>query len=64
MAEPNTAALIPLLRRLGMTETGVHRVFATFNVAAPGFERARDQAARTRGEALGGLRGEPGGEAS
>jgi hypothetical protein len=45
VAEPNTAALIPRLRQLGMDQAGVHRVFATFNVAAPGFRAARDQAA-------------------
>jgi hypothetical protein len=45
VAEPNTAALIPQLRRLGMGTAALHRVFATFNVAAPGFERARAQAA-------------------
>jgi hypothetical protein len=44
VAEPNTAALIPQLRRLGMGTAALHRVFATFNVAAPGFERARAQA--------------------
>ena len=32
-ATPNTAALIPLLRRDGMSEDGVERVFSTFNVA-------------------------------
>jgi coenzyme F420-reducing hydrogenase gamma subunit len=45
VAEPNTAALIPQLRRLGMDTAGLHRVFATFNVASPGFQKARDQAA-------------------
>jgi coenzyme F420-reducing hydrogenase gamma subunit len=45
VAQPNTAALIPQLRRLGMDTAGLQRVFATFNVAAPGFEAARDQAA-------------------
>jgi sulfhydrogenase subunit delta len=51
VAEPNTAALIPRLRRLGMGTAALHRVFATFNVAAPGFERATAQAAA--GEAAG-----------
>src|SRR5262245_57438393 len=32
-ATPNTAALIPVLRRDGMSEGGVDRVFSTFNVA-------------------------------
>ena len=31
-ATPNTAALIPVLRRDGMTTDGVDRVFSTFNV--------------------------------
>jgi len=44
VAEPNTAALIPQLQRLGMGTAALRRVFATFNVAAPGFERARAQA--------------------
>ena len=43
VAQPNTAALIPQLRRLGMDTAALHRVFATFNVAAPGFEAAREQ---------------------
>ena len=37
MGSPNVPALIPLLRRNGMTGDEVGRVFATFNVAAPGF---------------------------
>jgi sulfhydrogenase subunit delta len=45
VAEPNTAALIPQLRRLGMDTAALHRVFATFNVAAPGFAKARNEAA-------------------
>jgi hypothetical protein len=32
---PNLAALIAQLRRLGMTEAEVDRVFATFNAASP-----------------------------
>jgi sulfhydrogenase subunit delta len=32
-ATPNSAALIPLLRRDGMSGAGVERVFSTFNVA-------------------------------
>ena len=55
VAEPNTAALIPQLRRLGMDTAGLQRVFATFNVATPGFTRARDQAAEApRGERAAG----------
>jgi len=45
VAEPNTVALIPQLRRLGMDTAGLHRVFATFNVASPGFRKARDELA-------------------
>jgi sulfhydrogenase subunit delta len=52
VAQPNTAALIPQLRRLGMDTAGLHRVFATFNVAAPGF-------AQTRDELAGNPRGDP-----
>jgi sulfhydrogenase subunit delta len=40
VAEPNTASLIPQLRRLGMTDDGIGRVFSTFNAAAPGFAAA------------------------
>jgi len=47
VAEPNTAALIPWLQRLGLTGQELDRVFATFNVAAPGFEKARGEAAGT-----------------
>ena len=35
METPNTDALIPLLRRQGLDERGVERVFQTFNAAAP-----------------------------
>ena len=45
VAEPNTAALLPRLRRLGLDTAGLQRVFATFNVASPGFQKARDEAA-------------------
>jgi hypothetical protein len=45
IAEPNTAALIPTLRLLGMTAPDVDRVFATFNAATPEFTTARQQAA-------------------
>src|ERR1035441_4233435 len=37
VAEPNVAALTGQLRRLGMTDGEVDRVFATFNAAAPEF---------------------------
>jgi sulfhydrogenase subunit delta len=40
VAEPNTGSLIPQLRRFGMTDADVGRVFSTFNAAAPGFARA------------------------
>jgi len=45
VAEPNTAALIPTLRLLGLTPVDVDRVFSTFNTAAPEFATARRQAA-------------------
>lgn len=38
-ATPNTAALIPLLRRDGLSSGDVERVFSTFNVAAFATER-------------------------
>jgi hypothetical protein len=38
-AGPTTSTLIPLLRRDGMTEDDVDRVFSTFNVAAFAAER-------------------------
>lgn len=39
-AAPRTATLIPLLRRGGMSDDDVDRVFATFNVAAFAAERS------------------------
>lgn len=41
-ATPNTAILIPLLRRDGMSGRDVDRVFATFNAAAPEFADRAD----------------------
>ena len=38
-ATPNTAALIPVLRRDGIPADGVDRVFSTFNVANFAAER-------------------------
>jgi sulfhydrogenase subunit delta len=40
METPNTAALVPLLRNLGMTERGVERLFRTFNADAEPFRNA------------------------
>ena len=40
METPNTAALVPLLRDLGLTERGVERVFRTFNAEAEPFRDA------------------------
>ena len=40
METPNTAALIPLLRRQGLSEGGVERVFSTFNAASEPFRKA------------------------
>ncbi|MBV9095141.1 MAG: oxidoreductase [Streptosporangiaceae bacterium] len=44
VANPNLASLIPELRRLGMPQAAVDRVFATFNAASPAFARARTEA--------------------
>jgi hypothetical protein len=41
MTGANVPALIGQLRTCGMTDGDVDRVFATFNVAAPAFARAR-----------------------
>jgi sulfhydrogenase subunit delta len=43
MAQPNTKALIRLLRARGMSEGAVNRVFATFNAAAPEFADRRER---------------------
>jgi sulfhydrogenase subunit delta len=48
MSTPNTAALIPELRRLGMSGPDVHRVFRTFNAAAEDFLAAAEAAASPR----------------
>lgn len=40
VGSPNVPALIPLLRRRGMSAGEVRRVFATFNAADPGFATA------------------------
>lgn len=40
-AAPRTATLIPLLRRDGMSDSGVDRVFSTFNVARFAAERSK-----------------------
>ncbi len=40
-AAPQTATLIPLLRRDGMSDTDVDRVFSTFNVARFAAERSK-----------------------
>jgi len=43
MATPNTGALVPRLRQLGMTGADVHRVFTTFNAASDAFLAAGKQ---------------------
>lgn len=43
MESPNTAALVRRLRRDGMAERDVHRVFQTFNAAAPAFRSVVDR---------------------
>lgn len=40
METPNTTALVPLLRKLGMGDVGVARVFQTFNANAEPFRKA------------------------
>jgi len=44
MAAPNTTALMPALRELGMSGGEIGRVFSTFNAAAPAFLAASVQA--------------------
>jgi sulfhydrogenase subunit delta len=45
METPNTDALVPRLRQLGMTGADVHRVFRTFNAAAEEFLAAAERSA-------------------
>jgi coenzyme F420-reducing hydrogenase gamma subunit len=40
MESPNTVSLVRLLRRQGMTDRGVERVFSTFNVGTDPFRKA------------------------
>jgi coenzyme F420-reducing hydrogenase gamma subunit len=40
MESPNTAAMVPRLRELGLSERGVERVFQTFNASAEPFRDA------------------------
>jgi coenzyme F420-reducing hydrogenase gamma subunit len=42
MESPNTASLVPLLRRLGRSERDVERLFRTFNAGAEPFQRAAE----------------------
>jgi sulfhydrogenase subunit delta len=49
METPNTAALIPRLRDLGLTERGVERVFQTFNANAEPFREAALEVAERSG---------------
>ena len=37
---PNTGSLVPLLRRQGLSERGVERVFSTFNAGTDPFRKA------------------------
>jgi len=43
METPNTEALIPLLRRQGLDERGVERIFQTFNANAQPFREAAER---------------------
>ncbi|HUB42537.1 MAG TPA: oxidoreductase [Streptosporangiaceae bacterium] len=45
MATPNVDSLVGWLRRLGMPESDINRVFRTFHVATPGFRAAAEQTA-------------------
>ncbi len=40
MESPNTGALVPLLKRLGRSDTDVERLFSTFNAGAEPFKEA------------------------
>jgi len=40
MESPNTASLVPLLKRLGSSDTDVERLFSTFNANAEPFKEA------------------------
>ncbi len=40
MESPNTSSLIPLLRRLGRSDTDVERLFSTFNAGSEPFRKA------------------------
>ncbi len=44
MESPNTAALVPLLRKVGQSSRDVERLFRTFNVGAEEFGKAADHA--------------------
>jgi sulfhydrogenase subunit delta len=44
MESPNTAALVPLLRRLGRSERDVEHLFQTFNAGAEPFRKAVEHA--------------------
>jgi coenzyme F420-reducing hydrogenase gamma subunit len=44
METPNTASLVSLLRRRGLDERGVERVFSTFNANADAFRKAAGRA--------------------
>jgi sulfhydrogenase subunit delta len=45
MSSPNVTSLVGWLRRLGMPDADIQRVFRTFHVATAGFGAAADQAA-------------------
>jgi hypothetical protein len=48
MATPNVSSLVGWLRRLGMPDADIERVFRTFHVATAGFRAAAEQASPTQ----------------
>jgi sulfhydrogenase subunit delta len=48
MATPNVDSLIGWLRRLGMPDADINRVFRTFHVATPRFRAAAEQTSPTQ----------------
>jgi coenzyme F420-reducing hydrogenase gamma subunit len=52
VANPNLASLIAQLRRLGMTEPEVSRVFATFNAGSPALASAMSDPGRSSSHRL------------
>jgi coenzyme F420-reducing hydrogenase gamma subunit len=49
--DPNTRAMLPLLRADGLTDQDIARLYRTFNAEAPAFREAAEQAAGNDDEA-------------